>query len=98
MAHHPEWTMEKRATERTHFIVRLPGTNGSATTGSMGYGREAYVWSMIAAFGLFTAGAVVSVMHGVQKLFTPEPAGDYAIAYVVLAICTRSQGPRFRTL
>ena len=25
----------------------------------MGYGREAYVWSMFAAFGLFTAGAVV---------------------------------------
>jgi divalent metal cation (Fe/Co/Zn/Cd) transporter len=32
----------------------------------MGYGREAYVWSMFAAFGLFTAGAVVSIMRGVQ--------------------------------
>ena len=27
----------------------------------MGFGREAYVWSMFAAFGLFTAGAVVSI-------------------------------------
>ena len=27
----------------------------------MGYGREAYVWSMFAAFGLFTAGAVVGL-------------------------------------
>src|SRR5213595_2569267 len=26
----------------------------------MGYGREAYVWSMFAAFGLFTAGAVAT--------------------------------------
>ncbi|WP_394940583.1 cation diffusion facilitator family transporter [Psychromicrobium sp. YIM B11713] len=52
----------------------------------MGYGREAYIWSMFAAFGLFTAGAVVSIMHGFQELFEPEPAGDFLIAYVVLAI------------
>jgi cation diffusion facilitator family transporter len=61
----------------------------------MGYGREAYVWSMIAAFGLFTAGAVVSVMHGIQQLLTPEPAGDYAIAYLVLAIAFVFEGVSF---
>lgn len=60
----------------------------------MGYGREAYVWSMFAAFGLFTAGAVVSVMHGIQQLFAPEPAGDFAVAYVVLAISFVLEGPR----
>ena len=61
----------------------------------MGYGREAYVWSMIAAFGLFTAGAVVSVMHGIQQLLTPEPAGDYAIAYVVLTVAFVLEGVSF---
>jgi cation diffusion facilitator family transporter len=61
----------------------------------MGYGREAYVWSMIAAFGLFTAGAVVSVMHGIQQLLTPEPAGDFAIAYVVLAVAFVLEGVSF---
>ena len=33
-----------------------------------GYGRDAYVWSLFAAVGLFTAGAVVSIMHGVSAL------------------------------
>ncbi|WP_234753645.1 cation diffusion facilitator family transporter [Arthrobacter ramosus] len=61
----------------------------------MGYGREAYVWSMFAAFGLFTAGAVVSVMHGVQQLFAPEPAGDFGVAYVVLAVSFVLEGASF---
>ena len=52
----------------------------------MGFGRETYVWSMFAAFGLFTAGAVVSITHGITELRNPEPASDYLIAYVVLGI------------
>lgn len=65
------------------------------TTHPMGYGREAYVWSMIAAFGLFTAGAVVSIMHGIQQLMAPEPAGDYTVAYVVLAAAFVLEGVSF---
>lgn len=61
----------------------------------MGYGREAYVWSMFAAFGLFTAGAVVSITHGVQQLLDPEPAGDYGIAYIVLAVAFLLEGVSF---
>ncbi|WP_269045844.1 cation diffusion facilitator family transporter [Paenarthrobacter sp. Z7-10] len=61
----------------------------------MGYGREAYVWSMFAAFGLFVAGAVFSVMHGVQSLFAPEPAEDFIVAYVVLAVSFVLEGISF---
>jgi cation diffusion facilitator family transporter len=61
----------------------------------MGYGREAYVWSMFAAFGLFTAGAVVSIMHGIQEIIEPEPASDFAVAYVVLALAFVLEGISF---
>ena len=61
----------------------------------MGYGREAYVWSMFAAFGLFTAGAVVSIWHGISELLDPEEATNYPVAYVVLAIAFVLEGVSF---
>jgi cation diffusion facilitator family transporter len=61
----------------------------------LGYGREAYVWSMFAAFGLFSAGAVVSISHGISELLHPEPATDFAIAYTVLGIAFVLEGISF---
>lgn len=60
-----------------------------------GHGREAYVWSLFAALGLFVAGAAVSVTHGVQELFTPEPASDFVVGYVVLAFAFALEGVSF---
>ena len=61
----------------------------------VGYGREAYVWSLFAAFGLFAIGAGVSIMHGVQELFDPEPADRFGISYAVLAIAFVLEGTSF---
>ncbi|MCW2840034.1 MAG: cation transporter [Aeromicrobium sp.] len=64
-------------------------------THPLGYGREAYVWSMFAAVGLFVAGAVVSVAHGVQQLTADEASESFTIAYVVLGIAFVLEGVSF---
>jgi cation diffusion facilitator family transporter len=61
----------------------------------LGHGREAYVWSLLAALGLFVAGAAVSVTHGVQELLHPEPATDFVVGYVVLAVSFALEGISF---
>jgi cation diffusion facilitator family transporter len=61
----------------------------------LGHGREAYVWSLLAGVGLFVAGAAVSVTHGVQELLHPEPATDFLVGYVVLAVSFVLEGISF---
>lgn len=61
----------------------------------LGYGREAYVWSMFAAFGIFTAGAVVSVWHGVQELTSTADDGHFLVAYLVLGVSFLLEGFSF---
>lgn len=60
-----------------------------------GYGRETYIWSLVAAFGLFSAGAVVSVWHGVTQLGTDDPETSFLINYVVLGIAFVLEGVSF---
>lgn len=60
-----------------------------------GYGRETYVWSLFAAVGLFTAGAVVSILHGVGQLGAREPETDYLVNYIVLAVAFVFEGISF---
>ncbi|GAA4482738.1 cation transporter [Rhodococcus olei] len=62
----------------------------------LGFGREAYIWSMFAALGLFALGAGVSITHGVQELIHPEPASDYGVAYAVLGISFVLEAISFR--
>lgn len=64
-------------------------------THPLGYGREAYVWSMFAAVGLFVAGAAVSIIHGVQELSAEEGESSFTIAYVVLGIAFVLEGISF---
>ncbi len=62
----------------------------------LGYGREAYVWSLLAAVGLFVVGAAVSIWRGVTELFHGADGGeDYRLAYIVLAIAFVLEGTSF---
>jgi cation diffusion facilitator family transporter len=60
-----------------------------------GHGREAYVWSLFAALGLFVAGSAISVTHGIQELINPQPADNYLIGYLVLAVSFVLEGISF---
>lgn len=60
-----------------------------------GYGRATYAWSMIAAFGLFTAGAVVSIWHGISQLTSETEETSFLVNYVVLGIAFVLEGISF---
>jgi cation diffusion facilitator family transporter len=74
------------------LIADRKGERESDREHPVGYGRDAYVWSLFAAVGVFTVGAVLSVVTGVQQLIEPEPASDYSAAYIVLAIAFVLEG------
>ena len=61
----------------------------------LGYGRETYVWSMLAALGLFVAGGAVSVYHGIHEFDAAGEGGSYGIGYLVLAVAFCLEGVSF---
>jgi cation diffusion facilitator family transporter len=54
----------------------------------LGYGREAYFWALIAALGVFIAGAAFSLRDGIIELIHPGVTSSFTVAYVVLAVST----------
>ena len=60
-----------------------------------GYGRLTYVWSLVAAYGLYSAGAVVSIWHGVNELFAEPEAPSFTRNYVILAVAFVLEGASF---
>jgi cation diffusion facilitator family transporter len=78
------------------LIAERSGSRPRDDAHPRGYGRATYAWSMIAAFGLFTAGAVVSIWHGITEL-TAESLDEesFTVNYVVLAIAFVLEGTSF---
>ncbi|MGI9156785.1 MAG: cation diffusion facilitator family transporter [Marmoricola sp.] len=77
------------------IIAERRGDQPADSSHPLGYGKEAYVWSLFAAVGLLTAGAAVSVLHGIQELSAGEGSGDFTINYVVLAVAFVFEGISF---
>lgn len=59
-----------------------------------GYGREAFVWSLISAVGLFFVGCGVTVMHGIHMLTDDHPSelGGTEIALGILTFSLVVEG------
>ncbi len=58
-----------------------------------GYGQERYFWSLLAAFGIFIAGAGFSIFEGILSMHSKT--SDFLIAYVVLGVCAIAEGTSF---
>jgi cation diffusion facilitator family transporter len=68
------------------FVANRRSRRPADATHPLGHGREAYVWSLFAALGLFVAGASVSIVYGIEQLFRPEAAEDFVVGYLVLVV------------
>ncbi|PJJ56552.1 cation diffusion facilitator family transporter [Mumia flava] len=77
------------------LVAERSGSRPRDESHPRGYGRATYAWSLIAGFGLFAAGAVVSVWHGVSELGSDVEETDYLINYVVLAVALVMEGTSF---
>jgi cation diffusion facilitator family transporter len=64
----------------------------------LGYGRETYVWALLAAVSTFVAGAGFAVTQGVHTILADgEAEGHFTLNYVVLAIAFVLESISLRT-
>ena len=52
----------------------------------LGYGRERFFWSFVAAVGIFVGGFGAAAVETVRTALDPTPTGSYAVGFVVLAV------------
>lgn len=60
-----------------------------------GYGAARYVWSLLAAAGVFFVGCGATVWHGMMKLVDPPELGQLPLAFGVLALALVVDGASF---
>ena len=70
------------------FVAQRRSSRPADDQHPLGYGREAYFWALIAALGVFVAGAAFSLREGIEELIHPSVTSSFVVAYVVLAIST----------
>jgi cation diffusion facilitator family transporter len=70
-------------------LIRKPPDD----THPIGYGKERFFWSLLAAVGIFVSGAVFSVYEGVHGLLSGESeAAGYLLSYAVLGVSFVAEG------
>ena len=58
-----------------------------------GHGRQRFLWTFLAAVGMFVAGAVFAIGYGIFELLRgAEATGSYGIAWATLVIAMIAEG------
>jgi cation diffusion facilitator family transporter len=81
------------------LVVAIRRGERSADEGHpFGYGRETYVWALLAAVATFVAGAGFSITHGVHAIARGgAPEGHFTLNYLVLAVAFVLESISLRT-
>src|SRR5271154_885735 len=88
MAAEASHSLSDTANDLFLFIAQRRSTRDPDDAHPLGYGREAYFWALIAALGVFVAGAAFSLREGIADLIHPGVTSSFAVAYIVLAVST----------
>lgn len=57
-----------------------------------GWGQERFLWTFVAAVGMFVAGATFAIGWGVYELLKPPTETEYLVPYVVLGLAFIAEG------
>ena len=82
-------------------ILLLIGVRRSARAATdehpLGWGKEAYFWSLLVALLLFTVGGLFSLFEGIEKFGHPEPITRPALALTILGLSIILEALSFRS-
>ena len=81
-------SLADNANDLSLFVAQRRSSRPPDDQHPLGYGREAYFWALIAALGVFVAGAAFSLREGIDELIHPSATSSFAVAYIVLTIST----------
>jgi cation diffusion facilitator family transporter len=62
-----------------------------------GYGQARYIWSLLAAVGIFVVGGLFAIADGVQTLRRPEPVSNVPVGVAVLLVSAGLECLSWRT-
>jgi cation diffusion facilitator family transporter len=60
------------------------------------YGKAGYIWSLLAAVGIFVVGGLFAIAVGIQTLRRPEPVTNVAVGVAVLLISAGLEATSWR--
>jgi cation diffusion facilitator family transporter len=60
------------------------------------YGKAGYIWSLLAAVGIFVVGGLFAIAVGVQTLRRPEPVTNVAVGVAVLLVSAGLEATSWR--